>query len=747
MPYFWAWMIDYIKAFKKFSSSYYLYEGVRLTAGVMTPVLIANYFDQLQTGVAMALGALCVGLTDNAGPIHHRINGMTAAIILVFLTSVITGISLSVPGLLALLIATAGFLFSMVGVYGLRANAVGGAGLLVMVLSIDERASLEEILRNGLFISAGGIWYMILSLTLYRLRPYKLVQQALGDALISTAEYFRMRAGFYETEVDYTRTYNLLMEQQVQVHNKQSLVREMLFKTRAIVKESTHTGRILTMVFLDSVDLLERIMTSQQDYRVLHEQLDESGLLQNARDLILRLANDTEEIGLALQEGRRSRPDTGITEAIQSLRQQFQERREKVMNETNLEAFISLRHILDSIQDLHGRITTLHRYTSFDKQVGDTFSRQVDYNKFVSPSDFNLKLFITNLSIDSNIFRHTIRVSLSLLAGFFLSRLLNVGHGYWILLTIIVILKPAYSLTKQRNIERLSGTFIGAVAGALILYFIKDDRVLVGLMIMGMIIAYSLIRVQYLLCVIGMTVYILIAFHFLKPGDFTEVLRDRLLDTLAGSAIAFIATFAIPPKWEQEQIMDLLKNTIRANATYFRFITRPFLGETLSNTEYKLHRKEALVSLANLSDAFQRMLNEPRRYQKKAQVLHQLVVSNHVLASHIATLSSYRKLAEAYKSENFRPIINASLLHMDTAAQYLDEGKGKITPADNEANFVIREELKLLLEQRSRELASGALETNTRQRLSDLKTIADQFEYINLLSIELEKLTAKLDID
>ena len=63
---------------------------------------------------------------------------------------------------------------------------------------------------------------------------------------------------------------------------------------------------------------------------------------------------------------------------------------------------------------------------------------------------------------------------------------------------------------------------------------------------------------------------------------------------------------------------------------------------------------------------------------------------------------------------------------------------------NDEENFVIREELKQLLQQRLTELAAGSLETATRRKLSELKTLADQFEYINKISIELEKLSARL---
>ena len=55
------------------------------------------------------------------------------------------------------------------------------------------------------------------------------------------------------------------------------------------------------------IDLFERIMTSQQDYRMLHQFFDGSGLMQECRKLILELAAELDGIGIAIMSGRRSR--------------------------------------------------------------------------------------------------------------------------------------------------------------------------------------------------------------------------------------------------------------------------------------------------------------------------------------------------------------------------------------------------------------------------------------------------------
>ncbi len=76
-------------------------------------------------------------------------------------------------------------------------------------------------------------------------------------------------------------------------------------------------------------------------------------------------------------------------------------------------------------------------------------------DKFVTRQDFSLKVLTDNLSMQSNYFRHSLRVSLATLAGYIISMFLQLGHNYWILLTIIVILKPNYSLTKKTKFRKV----------------------------------------------------------------------------------------------------------------------------------------------------------------------------------------------------------------------------------------------------------------------------------------------------
>lgn len=767
--------MDYIREYKSFINSHYLNGAVRITVGITLPAILLGYFNNLSVGIAVSIGAMCVGNTDNPGPIHHRRNGMIACVIIIFIVSLLTGLVAGSRLLTGILVLVFCFIFSMMGVYGTRATSIGVNALLVMVLSIDRPQPGWESLVNALYILAGGVWYTVLSLLLYSFRPYKLVQQALGECVEATADYLRVKASFYAREPDYDKSYRQLVEHQVDLHEKQELLRELLFKGRNIVGESTHTGRVLMMIFLDIVDLFERVMTSQQDYPLLHETFDDSGLPEEFRQLILDMAAELEEIGIAIKAGKPSVETTHLATRIRRLRESFVQYRDLHRTAENVEGFIGLRQILDSIEDIADRLHTLHGYTTYDQRLSKDYNPSVDYEQFISHQDIDKKLIFDSLTLRSNIFRHSLRVSIATIIGYSIPSIvqavipgwLAIGHGYWILLTVIVILKPAYTLTKRRNFERLMGTLAGGLVGVVILYFIHDRNALFVLMILFMIGTYVFIRTNYLLCVTLMTPYILLLFHLLYPTDFRSILSDRVIDTVIGSAIAFLANIFILPSWEREQIGDYMVGIIEANAAYFRDVAGAFLGQPSSVLQYKLSRKNAFVALANLTDAFGRILSEPKRGRDQSGRMHQFVVSNHMLTSHIATLAYYegpeplagqgadtaaKRVGDPLADPVvYRPVVGEIEARLENTIIWL---KGEVAVGQDitaavpaparEGLRMLNDRMNTLVERRKTELDQGTVESATRKQLSGFKPIVDQFNFIDKVSVNIERLSKEL---
>ncbi len=734
--------MDYIKEYRRFINSHYLADGVRITVGVLLPSLVGGYFGLLQTGIFVSLGALGASITDNPGPIHHRRNGLLACCGFLFFVALIVGYTSQQHNIFIFLLPVLCFFFSMIGVYGARVTSIGIAALLIMVMTTHQVFRELQALYYALFILAGGLWYTVLSLLLYSIRPYKLIQQAMGEYVLSAAKYLRARAEFYQTPVDTDKCYETLMAAQVDVQQKHELIAELLFKTRSVVKESTHTSRILMMVFLDVSDLIERTMASHLDYKKLHVYFEETTILSEFRQIIISLAGELDEIGLSLISGKSSGYDQRIDSYLEKEKKNFQQLRQNLLSPANLEGFISLRQISESLDDIADRIRTLHQYTSYDRKLRNIRINTPDPSKYVTRQTIDPQQFWANFSLQSNIFRHSLRISIASLAAYILGIFLTFAHGYWILLTVIIILKPGYSLSKQRNIQRLAGTLIGVAIGWIILHFVKNNTAILVLLAISMIGGFSFLRWKYLVSVVMITIYLLFMFHILEPAEFGHVVTERIIDTVLGCIVAFLASYLLPPIWEREHIRDLMKLVIRDISDYFETVANAFIGQVYDKQVSKEKRKHAWVSLANVSDAFTQMLSEPKSKRKDSKDFHRFVVSAHMLVSHLATLSYFADTLHAdYVSEDFQPLIKASISELNIAEQYL--ANSHFNPPQKlgeNPHALLDTRVNTLILSRQKELEQGNLETDTKRFVSTFKSVTDQFYFVYKTSQDLQKI-------
>ncbi|HKO81406.1 MAG TPA: FUSC family protein, partial [Chitinophagaceae bacterium] len=482
------------------------------------------------------------------------------------------------------------------------------------------------------------------------------------------------------------------------------------------------------------------------DYKKLHAYFDDTNILTEYREIILTLANELDEIAISLSSGRASGYDPRIDRDLVEEREHLQQLRLNLLNPSNLEGFISLRHILDSIDDIAARIRTLHQYTSYDRKLRNIKVNTPDPSKYVTRQTIDPQQFLSNFSLQSNIFRHSLRISIAAVVAYIIGLLLPFGHGYWILLTVIVILKPGYSLSKQRNIERLAGTLIGVAIGWSILYFVKNNTAILVLLAICMIGGYSFMRWKYLVSVVMITLYLLFMFHILEPKDFNQVVEERIIDTLLGCVIGFLASFLLPPIWERQQIGELMQQVIKDIIDYFESVAYVFTGKPYNKQLSKEKRKYAWVSLANVSDAFTRMLSEPKSKRRDSKEFHRFVVSSHMLVSHMATLSYYAdSLKPEYITEEYQPLIKASVAELTIAGKLLDNPDFNVPQksADN-PQALLDKKVNALMQTRQQELRQGQLESDNKRYLSTFKSITDQFYFVYKTGQDLQKIAKKI---
>ncbi len=600
------------------------------------PALVMGLAGQLQAGVTMSLGAVCASISDMPGPVTHKRNGMLAATALAMLAALLTGFARLHVITLGLEILVCSFLFSMLMVYGVRASVVGLGGLLILVLTMDRDISIEKVLPYAGLVLAGGLWYTVLSLLTNRIFPYRAGQQALGDSIREVAAFLRLKADFYRPHTNLDDNYRTLITQQIQVSEKQDAVRELLFKSRMVVKESTQTGRTLLKTFINLVDLYEQITTIYYDYASLRNRFAATGLLDQVAQLIVQLANEVEAIGFAVQANYRPSNRADFTAQLEKLKIEV----DFITAQEPENSTLVLKKILVNLRSIAQRITDISLYLNQNEVHLQDKGEKLEFGKFVSRQNLDPKIFVSNLSWNSSIFRFSVRMALVATFTFFITQLFPYGqHNYWVLLTVVFILKPSFGLTKQRNYGRILGTLVGGVIGLLILYLVPGDTGRFVCMLLFMTAFYTVQRTNYALSVIFMTPFMLLLFGFLGDGGL-GIVQERIIDTVAGCAIAFLATYLIFPNWETKKIGGFLEGVLRANLQYLQVITEELAGREVSRLQYKLARKEVYVASANLSAAFRRMTAEPKHKQRNSSKVYALVVLNHLLSSYLANIAS-----------------------------------------------------------------------------------------------------------
>jgi uncharacterized membrane protein YccC len=729
--------MNYSSELKKFVTSQYVYSAIRITLATVLPCLVLAHFGILKEYFLFPLGTSFVALTDQPGPFIRRRNALAFAIICFIIVALIASLVMNIKILVFTEIIVFGIFFSLIGVYGQRLAAVGSLSLVVLAIFIDGHLTGTNILKSLLIFASGCIWFLLIFLVVTTIQPYKLASQMIGENYLQLAEFLKIKANYYQKNPDFDKLSIQVIAKQIEIKNLQEDTRETVFKTRTIVNESTTTSRLLMLMFLNSMDLHEKLMTSESDYQKLQQSFDDSMILVNIHDYLNLLAEEITNIGIALQIGTRAKPMFNLDVELKNLNHQYFELRNKRISPDNFEDFMILRQILMRINEITKEINEIYKVFSQDVKLAKSLSTGLDLRKFMPNEEkLNFKVLKNNISLSSSHFRHALRITIALLLGyaFSLFQFLGIGHTYWILITIVAILKPAYSITKQRNLLRLYGTIAGAVIAYGILHYVHINEVLFTILLLSMIMCFSFLKGRYFWAVLFMTIYVFLSFNFLSPGNVNVIFKDRIVDTIVAGIIASLVSYVVLPVWEHTQNLELMKKSAESNLSYFQSVISKFLEKDFDIEEYKVKRKNAIISLANLSDNFQRMISEPKNQQKKLEVVHQFVATSHLITAYTASLSQYVKDDEKYPeidAESWSKKIEAE---MQQVSNLLNGGKinevlkmeSRIEPEDSSLEDMILKRRTELTENESYDLR----DPNKISHLTELKNVHDILELI-----------------
>ncbi|MDN3987715.1 FUSC family protein [Zwartia vadi] len=636
---------------QRFIFSHHLYSGVRRTAGTLLPVtILGGVFGWYAAGLVATFGALCVAFIDQPGPHENRLWEMLGGTLLSTLTVAITGLASNYPLLLWLAVIVQCFGYSMLSVYGKKGGLIGFACLLLMTVTMHEALTADQIWLHTLTSFSGGLFYTIFSYSLSRAMNLREKEQALSVALFATSDYVAQRADMYNLDHDLDDSYRKLITSQSNMTDKQQAARDMVLRGLSGKINLDQPKRLMLWnLFVDTIEIVDTLVATRTDYSLLRNKLADSDILIFIRDALYKMSVDLDRIALAVSRESIATPRNSVKAELRALEFEIDQMERNGFATREPDVYHLCVEILRRLRNSANAVQRMIISTDMSKntQVIQPTVLDQSLSQFLSREKYRLGMITSNLRLDSPICRYALRVTLAAALAMAVWTFVPAlaPQGYWILLTVLIIMKPGFALTRQRNTWRLVGTLIGCVLALGALYITEDNTWLFAAMVLSAIIGGSLLQLNYMMASVFNTNAVLLAFHFVDPTAST-IVTDRAIDTLIGSMISFACSYFLP-WWESQFMPSLSRAAINANREYLRaglhYVDMLQANKKdPQNTDiqraevaWRLARKNVYVALGNFAEAFYRMMLEPRSRQWHVIEFNNLMIQVHMLASQI----------------------------------------------------------------------------------------------------------------
>jgi uncharacterized membrane protein (TIGR01666 family) len=629
----------YFKGLPGFLRSTDFAKAVILGLAITLPIIVAVQVNKFEVGLALALGALLSSPSDVSGSQRHKNYGIFLSAVLAVLASLTGGylIKDSWAGLPVLGLVMFGI--SYLSVFGFRASLIAFSGLFAMVLSFANISTVLELYERGLLIGVGGIWYLALTYLWHRINPKGQTDQHLAESFKLTSKYLETRAHLLTGPEDRQKYLKQLIELQSELNENHETLRSILISSRKTSGNSNYERRRL-LILIQLVDMLELAMANPVNYSKMDHLMEKNReQILAFRELIFAMAARLEKLSQIIHRSGENIDSSKLTKILSQVREALIHSREATANPGD-EEFLMLENLYDYQEQQVEKINKIERLL-YSKDLKELrFIKKDEAARFITHQEYDPKILIENFSFRSTIFKHSLRLAVVVMAGYAIGEYFSLQNAYWILLTIIVIMRPNYGLTKTRSKERTIGTLIGAAVAIGIVLISQDLRLYAVLAVISLVLAFSMVQKNYRASAVFVTLSVVFVYALLEP-NVLNVIQFRVVDTLIGAALATAGNLLLWPSWEFFGIKTVVAESLTANKEYFKEVSGFYKKKGKLPTSYKLSRKQAFLGIGNLSAAFQRMTQEPKRKQKNLEKVYEITVLNHNFLSSLASLGAY----------------------------------------------------------------------------------------------------------
>ena len=599
------------------------FQALRGTIGIVIPLAIGVASGHVVEGVSMAGGAAIVatvGLTTTSRVRTRTMLFDCAGVALAAFVGSITGHI----GWLSVLV---------VGIWGFGAGMMVAISPQAMILGLQSTLALIILTHFKLDPAQAAIQAMLMF-------AGALLQAILAIAPSPWNTTFPERSALFSV-------YQKLADYASSSSKTQSgtQVRDALLKAQQTLDDSntqSQQGKIFSALLEEAEHIrLSLILLSRKRRHLAHNMTEQAGLAAQLDQVMQSAVQALRKIAVEVKPPSRFtsamtiQPHPGMKEAVAALRK-------GTRTTEHVEDIQQALVYGEALRDQLHRARKLAKSWKYAHQSTPISIRKVPRQAYLQLNNARA-ILRANLNPHSATFRHAIRLGVALALATALYRLLPfpVGRGYWIPLTVLLVLRTDFASTFTRGLERLSGTILGAVLAVILASFIGGTQGLLVLFVaISAFVAFSFLFANYAIFSVFITMEIVFLLAFLIPQTSMTAL-DRAVDTTIGGILALIMYF-VWPTWEHPQVAGNVADRFEAVRHYFVKVMECYIHPNLYDSSIlDTFRMKSRLARSNAAASVQRAINEPASHHTDLELAQDLLGTVDTLIVSILTLEAY----------------------------------------------------------------------------------------------------------
>ena len=619
--------------------------GASVAIGMALVALVMHAAFGMAAASNASVGAIIALISDmpraRRGKFSHLLAGPLLGLPLFLAVQLLRGH----PVELGLLLVPATFLAFLSTAWGRAGMPVAAAVMFAMLLAMAPQpaSGLHEALLRTAWCAGGAFLYVLYGTASNAWLNGRYRIQAMAGLLLSVAALMRTHAERFTRHPGEPapsgdpRAVGDVLQRQAALAEQLQAARDLILESPSTPRRQRLAGMLIVVL-----ELRDRLIAGELDIERL--QASQPAALAPLAAMLGIMGQDVAALADALLLGRTPAQASDHRAALQTLREQAETLAAANPHDSaTLERAALVRSVCVRVGDEDAAVRQLAALARGELAPKLSAVRS-GWQLFVSPAYWSMQPLLGVWHWRQPALRHALRAALAIGAGYTLARLLPWGsRDYWILLTIVVVLRGSLAQTLERRNARVLGTLVGSGLAVGLLALNPPAAVLLLAVVVAQGVAHAFVVRHYATTALAGSVLGLVLAHLLYSGDQPAFdFIERVGDTLLGAGIAWGFSYVLP-SWERHQIADTVRRVGRAMGRHARHsLALATLAEVTGQPElaWRLARREAYDALSALVQASSRALVEPRAVRPPIAALEQLQGHGYQLLGQLSAIQS-----------------------------------------------------------------------------------------------------------